>query len=186
MPGTLYPGPAGPRADQRADLSGGEDLCYTLQALGPAQVIGETTGGGAHLTRLFPVSPGGAHRDPVRALGQPGRRQTGRHRRGARRRRARGAGLRRGVARALEHVLAMDGVPPPITDEARDALAALPATARAERSRLPAGCGQGGDLVRLCRGLRGPADVWHGCRGQAPVRLGRRHCRSSSTAPASN
>ena len=31
-------------------------------------------------------------------------------------------------ATALRHVLAMDDVPPPIADEARDALAALPAT----------------------------------------------------------
>ncbi len=38
-------------------FSGGEDFCYTLQALGRAQVIGETTGGGAHPTRPFPISP---------------------------------------------------------------------------------------------------------------------------------
>ena len=38
-------------------FSGGEDLCYTLQALGRAEVIGETTGGGAHPTRPFPISP---------------------------------------------------------------------------------------------------------------------------------
>jgi hypothetical protein len=31
-------------------FSGGEDFCYTLQALGRAQLIGETTGGGAHPT----------------------------------------------------------------------------------------------------------------------------------------
>jgi len=31
-------------------------------------------------------------------------------------------------ATALRHVLALDDVPPPIADEARDALAALPAT----------------------------------------------------------
>jgi hypothetical protein len=38
-------------------FSGGEDFCYTLQALGRAKVIGETTGGGAHPTRSFPISP---------------------------------------------------------------------------------------------------------------------------------
>lgn len=38
-------------------FSGGEDFCYTLQALGRAQVIGETTGGGAHPTGTRPLSP---------------------------------------------------------------------------------------------------------------------------------
>jgi hypothetical protein len=38
-------------------FSGGEDFCYTLQALGRAQVIGETTGGGAHPTGMRPISP---------------------------------------------------------------------------------------------------------------------------------
>ena len=37
-------------------FSGGEDFAYTLQALGRAEVIGETTGGGAHPTRPFPIS----------------------------------------------------------------------------------------------------------------------------------
>jgi C-terminal processing protease CtpA/Prc len=37
-------------------FSGGEDFAYTLQALGRAEVIGETTGGGAHPTRVFPIS----------------------------------------------------------------------------------------------------------------------------------
>jgi len=37
-------------------FSGGEDFAYTLQALARAQVIGETTGGGAHPTRPFPIS----------------------------------------------------------------------------------------------------------------------------------
>ncbi len=37
-------------------FSGGEDLCYTLQALGRAQLIGETTGGGAHPTGMRPLS----------------------------------------------------------------------------------------------------------------------------------
>ena len=38
-------------------FSGGEDFCYTLQALGRARLIGETTGGGAHPTRGQPLSP---------------------------------------------------------------------------------------------------------------------------------
>jgi hypothetical protein len=37
-------------------FSGGEDFCYTLQAQGRAEVIGETTGGGAHPTRMIPIS----------------------------------------------------------------------------------------------------------------------------------
>ena len=37
-------------------FSGGEDFCYTLQAQDRAQVIGETTGGGAHPTRTMPIS----------------------------------------------------------------------------------------------------------------------------------
>jgi hypothetical protein len=37
-------------------FSGGEDFCYTLQALGRAQLIGETTGGGAHPTGTRPLS----------------------------------------------------------------------------------------------------------------------------------
>ena len=36
------------------------------------------------------------------------------------------AGLGVGGQRALRHVLALDDVPPPIADEAREALAALP------------------------------------------------------------
>jgi hypothetical protein len=38
-------------------FSGGEDLAYSLQAQGRAQVIGETTGGGAHPTRGVVISP---------------------------------------------------------------------------------------------------------------------------------
>jgi hypothetical protein len=37
-------------------FSGGEDFCYTLQSLGRAEIIGETTGGGAHPIRPFPIS----------------------------------------------------------------------------------------------------------------------------------
>src|SRR5439155_8728968 len=56
VPGTRYPDQPVYVLTSERTFSGGEDLCYTLQALGRAQVIGETTGGGAHPTRPFPVS----------------------------------------------------------------------------------------------------------------------------------
>ncbi|GAO10571.1 ATP-binding protein [Streptomyces lydicamycinicus] len=37
-------------------FSGGEDVAYTLQALGRAELVGETTGGGAHPTERHPVT----------------------------------------------------------------------------------------------------------------------------------
>ncbi|MGW7023476.1 S41 family peptidase [Streptomyces decoyicus] len=37
-------------------FSGGEDVAYTLQALGRAEVVGETTRGGAHPTARHPVT----------------------------------------------------------------------------------------------------------------------------------
>jgi hypothetical protein len=40
----------------RKTFSGGEDFCYILQAQGRAQVIGETTGGGAHPARMVPIT----------------------------------------------------------------------------------------------------------------------------------
>jgi hypothetical protein len=108
-------------------FSGGEDFCYTLQAQGRAEIIGETTGGGAHPTRGFPVSPA-VH------IGIPDARSinpvTGTNWQGT------------GVvpdtpvpadqaydvayAKALRHVLELDEVPPPILDEARTTLAELP------------------------------------------------------------
>src|SRR5580693_8247727 len=57
VPGTRYPDQPVYVLTSERTFSGGEDLCYTLQALGRAQVIGETTGGGAHPTRPFPISP---------------------------------------------------------------------------------------------------------------------------------
>jgi hypothetical protein len=56
VPGTRYPDQPVYVLTSERTFSGGEDLCYTLQALGRAQVIGETTGGGAHPTRV--LAPG--------------------------------------------------------------------------------------------------------------------------------
>jgi C-terminal processing protease CtpA/Prc len=114
----------------RRTFSGGEELCYNLQALGRAELIGETTGGGAHPTRGFRISPA-VH------IGVPFARSinpvTGTN--------WEGAGVVPDVAvpaeeaydvayaKALRHVLDLDDVPPPIADQARDALAGLESTA---------------------------------------------------------
>jgi len=111
-------------------FSGGEDFCYTLQALGRAELIGETTGGGAHPTRPFPISravhigiPFARSINPVTGTNWQG------------------TGVVPDVAvpeaeaydvaygKALRHVLGLDDVPPPIEHEARDALARLEAAA---------------------------------------------------------
>ena len=111
-------------------FSGGEDFCYTLQALGRAQVIGETTGGGAHPTRGFPISAAVHIAIPFARSINP---VTGTN--------WQGTGVVPDIAvpeaqaydtaytLALRHVLAMEDLLPPIADEARDALAALPAVA---------------------------------------------------------
>jgi len=100
--------------------------CYTLQALGRATVVGETTGGGAHPTRGFPISAAVHIGIPFARSVNP---VTGTN--------WQGTGVVPDVAvpeaqardvayaRALEQVLALDDVPPPIRDEAREALAAL-------------------------------------------------------------
>ena len=107
-------------------FSGGEEWCYNLQALGRAELIGETTGGGAHPTRGFPVS-GAVHMavpfarsvNPVTGTNWEGTGvtpDTAVPEAGA-----------RDVAyeKALRHVLALDDVPPPVKHEARDALTRL-------------------------------------------------------------
>jgi hypothetical protein len=107
-------------------FSGGEDLCYTLQALGRAEVIGETTGGGAHPTRPFPISAAVHIAIPFARSISP---ITGTNWQGT------------GVipdtqvpadeaysvayGKALRHVVELGDVPPPIADEVRDALATL-------------------------------------------------------------
>ena len=110
-------------------FSGGEDFAYTLQALGRAEVIGETTGGGAHPTRMFPISAAIHIAVPFARSVNP---VTGTN--------WQGTGVvpdlavpeaeARDVAyaKALRHVLALEDVPPPIEDEARSALDALPAS----------------------------------------------------------
>ena len=107
-------------------FSGGEDLCYTLQAIGRAEIIGETTGGGAHPTRGFPVSPGIHIAVPFARSVNP---VTGTN--------WQGTGVVPDVAvaadqafdvayaRALRGVLELAGVPRRIAHEARDALVAM-------------------------------------------------------------
>ena len=111
-------------------FSGGEDFCYTLQALGRAKLIGQTTGGGAHPTRGTPISPA-VH------IGIPFARSinpiTGTN--------WQGTGVVPDIAvpeaeacdvayaLALRYVLALHDLFPHIEDEARDALAGLPAAA---------------------------------------------------------
>jgi hypothetical protein len=108
-------------------FSGGEDFCYTLQAQGRAQVIGETTGGGAHPTRTIPISQTVAVSVPFARSVNP---VTGTN--------WQGTGVVPDTAvpadeaydvaygRALRHVLSI-AVPPPVADEAQAALAGLPA-----------------------------------------------------------
>ena len=106
-------------------FSGGEDFCYTLQAQGRAEVVGETTGGGAHPTRRIPISATIAISVPFARSVNP---VTGTN--------WQGTGVVPDIAvpaaraydvayrKALEHVLSIT-VPPPVAAEARDALAAL-------------------------------------------------------------
>jgi hypothetical protein len=107
-------------------FSGGEDFAYTLQAIGRAKVIGETTGGGAHPTRPFPISdavhiavPFARSVNPVTGTNWQGT--------GVVPDLAVSADEARDTAyaKALRHVLGLDDVPPPIADEARDALERL-------------------------------------------------------------
>ena len=102
-------------------FSGGEDFCYTLQAQGRAELIGEATGGGAHPTRTVPISPTMAISLPFARSVNP---VTGTN--------WEGTGVQPDVAvpaaesfdlaygKALRHVLATD-VPPPIVGEAHAA-----------------------------------------------------------------
>jgi C-terminal processing protease CtpA/Prc len=107
-------------------FSGGEDLAYSLQAQGRVTVLGEVTGGGAHPTRPVPISA-------TMMMGVPFARSvnpvTGTN--------WQGTGVVPDVSvpadeaydvaygTALRHVLTLDFAPPPVADEAREALAAL-------------------------------------------------------------
>jgi hypothetical protein len=126
VPGSRYTGRPVYLLSSAETFSGGEDFCYTLQAQGRAEVIGETTGGGAHPTRTIPISATIAISVPFARSVNP---VTGTN--------WQGTGVVPDIAvpaaraydvayrKALEHVLSI-GVPPPIAAEARDALAALP------------------------------------------------------------
>ncbi len=128
VPGTRYPDRPVFVLTSGRTFSGGEDFAYTLQALGRATVIGETTGGGAHPTRGFPISAAVHIGIPFARSVNP---VTGTN--------WQGTGVVPDVpadaeraydvayARALEKVLAMDDVPPPIANDAREALAGLQA-----------------------------------------------------------
>jgi Peptidase family S41 len=108
-------------------FSGGEDFCYTLQALGRAKLIGETTGGGAHPTGMRPLSPTMAISVPFARSVNP---VTGTN--------WEGTGVVPDVpaaaaeacdvayGMALRHVLSLDP-PPPILQEASAAIARLTA-----------------------------------------------------------
>jgi hypothetical protein len=112
-------------------FSGGEDLAYSLQAQGRALVIGHATGGGAHPTRPIPITENLVITVPFARSINP---VTGTN--------WQGAGVLPDIEvpaaeaydeayrRALRHVLSCD-VPPPVADEARDALASLPDEAAA-------------------------------------------------------
>ena len=127
LPGSRYPDRPLYVLTSSRTFSGGEDLCYTLQALGRAEVIGETTGGGAHPTRPVPISPAVHIAIPFARSINP---ITGVN--------WQGIGVLPDTpapadeaydvayARALRHVTELADVPPPIADEARDALAARP------------------------------------------------------------
>ena len=126
VPGTRYLDRPVYVLTSRRTFSGGEELCYNLQALGRAELIGEATGGGAHPTRGFPISRAVGIGIPFARSVNP---VTGTN--------WEGTGVTPDVAvpeaeardvaygKALRHVLALGDVPPPIADEARDALAGL-------------------------------------------------------------
>jgi hypothetical protein len=109
-------------------FSGGEDFAYTLQALGRAEVIGETSGGGAHPTRMFPISASLHIAVPFARSVNP---VTGANWQGTGVVPDIAAGEAEAVdvayAKALRHVLDLEDVPPPIEDEAREALDRLQA-----------------------------------------------------------
>jgi len=129
VPGTRYVDRPVYVLTSRRTFSGGEELSYNLQALGRAELIGETTGGGAHPTRGFRISPAVHVGIPFARAVNP---VTGTN--------WEGTGVVPDVAvpeaeaydvaygKALRHVLDLDDVAPPIAAQARDALAGLAGT----------------------------------------------------------
>ena len=107
-------------------FSGAEEFAYNLQVLGRAEIIGETTGGGAHPTRPFGISPAVHMSIPFARSVNP---VTGTNWEGT------GVVPDTAVAadeaydvayaKALTHVLSLTDVPPPIADEARELLPTL-------------------------------------------------------------
>ncbi|MFI5937627.1 S41 family peptidase [Actinoplanes sp. NPDC051494] len=57
LPGPRYTGKPVYVLTSGSTFSGGEEICYVLQAHGRATVVGETTRGGAHPTAFLPLSP---------------------------------------------------------------------------------------------------------------------------------
>jgi C-terminal processing protease CtpA/Prc len=126
VPGTRYVDRPVYVLTGRHTFSGGEELCYNLQALGRAELIGETTGGGAHPTRGYPISRAVMIGIPFARSVNP---VTGTN--------WEGTGVTPDVAvpedeaydvayaKALRHVVDLDDVPPPVAHQARDALAEL-------------------------------------------------------------
>jgi hypothetical protein len=126
LPGTRYLDRPVYLLTSARTFSGGEDICYTLQALGRAEVIGETTGGGAHPTRPFPISaavhiaiPFARSINPVTGTNWQGTGVVPDTQVAA------DEAYRVAYIKALNHVAGLGDVPPPIAHEARDALAAL-------------------------------------------------------------
>ena len=135
LPGSRYLDPPVYVLTSGRTFSGGEDFGYTLQALGRAEVIGEATGGGAHPTRPFPISaavhigiPFARSINPVTGTNWQGT--------GVIPDTPVPAEQAYGVAygKALRHVLELGDVPPPIADEARDALTTVTADLSAPRT----------------------------------------------------
>ncbi len=128
VPGPLYLDKPVYLLTSHETFSGGEDFCYTLQALGRATLFGETTGGGAHPTGTRPLSPTMAISVPHSRSVNP---ITGTN--------WEGTGVVPDVSVpaeraldaaydvALRHVLSLE-LPPPIAQEAREALARLSGT----------------------------------------------------------
>ena len=126
VPGTRYIDKPVYVLTSHRTFSGGEDLCYCGKHAHEKIATGESTGGGAHPTRGFPISAAVHIGIPFARSVNP---VTGTN--------WQGTGVVPDVAvseeqaydaayaRALKHVLGLDDVPPPIEHEARDALAAL-------------------------------------------------------------